>query len=171
MATAGCVSSAGVWSFATPIKHGVGSCSTFCGVNSASSRTAWAGARAPRKSGDWLPRPDEVWVDQKTGRPTPRFFQFVREIAEVRLGGVQGKSVPEVHADVVQTQATATATVSYATQLGQYTQGVAATAAATLLLLMDNDEPAAEPVPPPPAEVPEYTPPPKPPGKPGSEEP
>jgi hypothetical protein len=89
----------------------------------------------------------------------------------VRLGGVQGKSVPEVHADVVQTQATATATVSYATQLGQYTQGVAATAAATLQVLKDNDEPAAETVPPPPAEVPEYTPPPKPPGKPGSEEP
>lgn len=93
----------------------------------------------------------------------------MHEMAERRLGGVQGISVPQVQTTVTQTQATVTATVSYATQVGQYTQGVAATAAATLQVLQANAEPASETVPPPPTEAPKYTPPP-PPGKPGSED-
>lgn len=166
MASADCLSSAGVWSYATPTKHGSADCSTYSGINSAASRVAWAGTSSPREKLDWLPRADEQWFDPKTGRPSRRFYQFIREIAEVRLGGVQGRTVPQVHSDVVQTQATTTATVSYATQLGQYAQGVAATAAATLQVLKDNAEPSAETVPAPPEEAPIY----RPPGKPGSEE-
>lgn len=163
---ADCITSCGVYSAATPYKARTASCKTTGGVASAASSVTWAGNTGARRTNDWLPRADEVWFDVKTGRPTRRFFQFIREVAEVRLGGIEGKTVPQVHSDVVQTQATTSATVSYATQLGQYTQGVAATAAATLQVLKDNAEPSAETVPPPPEEAPIY----RPPGKPGSEE-
>lgn len=144
---ADCITSAGVWSYATPTKHGTADCGTAVGFNSAASRVAWAGTSSPRKTLDWLPRADEVWFDPKTGRPTRRFYQFMREVAEERLGGVQGKSVPQVATDVVNTQAEVAATVTYATQVGQYAQGIAATASATAAVAKDEGLSGAESIP------------------------
>src|SRR5690606_40068919 len=129
MASADCVSSAGVWSYATPTKHGTSNCVTHSGINSAAARVAWAGTRSPRKVNDWLPRADEVWFDPKTGRPTRRFYQFMREVAEVRLGGVQGTTGTQVQDAVTSTQAEGVATSPLATQVNQYAQGAAPVAA------------------------------------------
>jgi len=147
MASADCVSSVGVWSYATPTKNGGGACATYSGINSAAARVAWAGSRSPRKTLDWLPRADEVWFDPKTGRPTRRFYQFMREIAEERLGGVQGATVPQVQTSVINTQAEVAATTTYATQVGQYAQGVAATVAATAEVAQDAGLSGAETIP------------------------
>jgi len=147
MASADCVSSAGVWSYATPTKHGTSNCVTHSGINSAAARVAWAGTRSPRKVNDWLPRADEVWFDPKTGRPTRRFYQFMREVAEVRLGGVRGKTVPQVQTDVVNTQAEVAATTTFAAQVNQYAQGVAAVAAATAAVAQDSGLAGSESIP------------------------
>lgn len=154
MASADCVSSAGVWSYATPTKHGTSNCVTHSGINSAAARVAWAGTRSPRKVNDWLPRADEVWFDPKTGRPTRRFYQFMREVAEVRLGGVQGTTVTQVQDAVTSTQAEVVATTTFAEQVNQYAQGVAAVAAATAAIAQDSGLAGSESipeVPPPPA--------------------
>lgn len=147
MASADCVSSAGVWSYATPIKHGTGTCVTYCGINSAASRVAWAGSATPRRTIDWMPRADEVWFDPNTGRPTRRFYQFMHEIAEQRLGGVQGRTVPQVVQDVTSTQSAVVATTNYATQVGQYAASVAAVAVATAEVAQDSGLSGADSIP------------------------
>lgn len=107
-------------------------CEARVGTLAAAASPAWAGrANAYRNQLPWLLRPDEMWIDPKTGRPTTRFFQFMREIAEVRLGGIQGTSVPQVATSVTQTQAEVLATTNYAEAAVAYAQGVAATATAT----------------------------------------
>lgn len=147
MASADCVTSIGAWSYATPTKNGAGDCLTRAGINSAAARVAWGGSASPREKLDWLPRADEVWIDPKTGRPSRRFYQFLREIAEVRLGGVQGKSVPQVQTDVVNTQAEVAATTTFAAQVNQYAQGVAAVAAATTAVAQDSGLAGSESIP------------------------
>lgn len=147
MASADCVSSAGVWSYATPIKQGTGTCVTRSGVNSAASRVPWAGSSTPVARADWLPRADEQWFDPKTGRPTRRFYQFMREVAEERLGGVRGKSVPQVSQDVDTTRTAVVATTSYATQVGQYAASVAASADATAQVAKASSLPGWETIP------------------------
>lgn len=81
----------------------------------------------------------------------------MREVSEVRLGGVQGRTVPQVHADVTTTQAEVVNTANYATQVSQYAQSVGATAQATAEVLQNNGEPGSSSIPPP-SEPPVYTP-------------
>lgn len=147
MASADCITSIGAWSYATPTKNGAGDCLTRAEFNSAAARVAWAGSASPREKLDWLPRADEVWIDMKTGRPSRRFFQFMREISEVRLGGVQGKSVPQVQTDVVNTQAEVAATTTFAASISQYAQGVAAVVQATTEVAQDSGLAGAESIP------------------------
>src|SRR5690606_37927848 len=118
MASADCVSSAGVWSYATPTKNGAGDCRTYSGINSAAARVPWAGGRAKREAADWMPRADEAWTDPKTGRPSRRFFQFMSEM-ERRMGGINGASIPQVQQDVTNTQAEVVATSTFAAQVNQ----------------------------------------------------
>jgi len=148
MASADCVTSIGAWSYATPTKNGAADCKTYVGFNSAASRVAWAGSTARRERVEWMPRADEPWFDPKTGRPTRRFYQFMHEIAEQRLGGVNGRTVPQVADDLTTTQGTVTATVNFATQAVQYSESVAATANATAEVLQANGEPGADTIPP-----------------------
>jgi hypothetical protein len=75
------------------------------------------------------------------------FFQFIREIAEVRLGGVNGTTVPQVQTTVAQTQTEVIATQSYATAVGAYAQGVAATATATAQVAQSNSLAGATSIP------------------------
>jgi hypothetical protein len=123
-------------------------CESRIGTLSAASSPAWSGrASANRAKVDWLLRPDEMWIDSKTGRPSPRFYQFIREIAEVRLGGIQGVSVPQVATAVTQTQAEVVATTSYAEAAVAYSQGVAATATATAQVTTAAALPGSESIP------------------------
>lgn len=161
MASADCVTSIGAWSYATPTKNGASDCVTRAGINSAAARVRWAGNASPREKMDWLPRADEVWIDMKTGRPTRRFFQFMHEIAERRLGGVQGKTVPQVQTDVVNTQAEVAATTTFATAIGQYAAGVAASTMATVEVLQDTGASGSESIPEVPRLPPKYQEPPE----------
>jgi hypothetical protein len=102
-----------------------------------------------------------VWIDPKTGRPTRRFFQFLREIAEVRLGGVQGTTVPQVQTTVTQTQSEVAATTSFAVQVGQYAQGIGASTQATIDVLQDAGTAGSESIPAPPTTPPKMQPPPE----------
>lgn len=108
------------------------------GILVAGTSPAWAGRAANREKVDWLPPAHIPWFDPKTGIPTRVFFQFIREIAEVRLGGINGTTVPQVQTTVSQTQAEVIATQGYATQVGAYAQGVAATATATAEVAQNN---------------------------------
>lgn len=126
------------------------------GILVAGSSPAWAGRAGNRAKVDWLPPAHIAWFDPQTGRPTPVFFQFIREIAEVRLGGVNGTTVPQVQTTVAQTQTEVIATQSYATQVGAYAQGVAATATATAQVAQNNSLSGAGSIP----EAPDPPPPP-----------
>lgn len=101
------------------------------GLMSAASSPAWAGRARQARSGNWMLRADEAWFDPATGRPTPRFFQFMHEIAENRLGGINGQSVNTVASTVSSTQAEVVAAVTYTQSVSAYAQGIAATAEAT----------------------------------------
>lgn len=120
------------------------------------TRVGWGGELVPARGStttntartrDWLLRADEIWIDPKTGRPSRRFFQLMREICETRLGGVNGRTVPQVIEDVATTQTEVAVTVNYATRLGEYTETIAATANATAEVLQTNGEPGAEDIP------------------------
>jgi hypothetical protein len=97
---------------------------------------------------EWLPRADEVWIDLKTGRPTRRFFQFMHEVAELRLGGVQGLTVPQVKQDVDTTRSAVVGNITFTAQVSQYAQGVAATATASAQVAQDSGLAGAESIPP-----------------------
>jgi hypothetical protein len=118
------------------------------GILVAGTSPAWAGRAGNRPKVDWLPPAHISWFDPQTGRPNPVFFQFIREIAEVRLGGVNGTTVPQVQTTVAQTQAEVVATQSYATAVGTYAQGVAATATATAQVAQSNSLTGAGSIPP-----------------------
>lgn len=117
------------------------------GILVAGSSPAWAGRAGRRQKVDWLPPAHIPWIDPKTGIPTKVFFQFIREIAEVRLGGVNGTTVPQVETTVTQTQSEVIATQSYATAVGAYAQGVAATATATAQVAQSNSLSGSESIP------------------------
>lgn len=92
-------------------------------------------------------RADEAWFDPNTGRPTSRFFQFMHEIAENRLGGVDGYTIPQVSTSVTQTQTEVIATATYAQSVSAYAQGVAATATATAQVAQSNSLSGATSIP------------------------
>lgn len=117
----------------------------------AATSPSWAGrARGARGEANWLPRPDESWFDPRTGRPSPRFYQFMREIAETRLGGVNGSTVTEVATSVSNTQTDVAAAITYSQSVASYAQGVAATANATAEVAQNSGLSGASSIPPPP---------------------
>lgn len=158
MATADCVISIGPSVSNTWAKTGVSNCVVFAGVGVAATRVTWAGSAARRESVDWLPRADEMWFDARTGRPTRRFYQFMREVAENRLGGPQGQTVPQVATSVASTQTAVVEAVSFAQQVGQYAQGVAATVQATVEVAQTEGLAGAESIPETPSTPPTYEP-------------
>lgn len=158
MASTDCVTSAGSYGAATYLKAGGTDCVTSAGLASATTRVTWAGTRARRESVDWLPRADEMWFDVKTGRPTRRFFQFMREVAENRLGGPQGQTVPQVATSVASTQTAVVEVASFSQRVGQYAQGVAATVRATVEVAQTEGLAGAESIPETPSTPPTYEP-------------
>jgi len=125
------------------------------GILVAGTSPAWAGRAANREKVDWLPPAHIPWFDPKTGIPTKVFYQFIREIAETRLGGINGTTVPQVQTTVTQTQSEVIATQSYAVSVGSYAQGIAATATATAQVAVSNGLSGSgsipsTPIPPPP---------------------
>ena len=65
----------------------------------ATSRVAWGGSQSSRKKVDWLPS-SNVPVLDASGKMSPVWYRFFREVADNRLGGIDAKSLP----DVVSTQ-------------------------------------------------------------------
>lgn len=108
------------------------------GLLVAGSSPAWAGRARRTRSNNWMLRADEMWIDPKTGRPSPRLFQLLHEICENRLGGVDGMTIPQVSTSVTQTQAEVVATTTYTAAVAAYAEGVAATATATAEVTQSN---------------------------------
>lgn len=132
-------------------------CASRAGVYSRA--TSSAGVTSVRRSRvDWLPRADEQWIDPKTGRPTRRFYQFLREVAENRLGGVVGQTVPQVATAVSATSAVAATVGVFATQVRDYAVQVNESAEATRTVSVDNGLTGAGDIPPGPSAFPTYEP-------------
>ena len=123
------------------------SCASRIGLLVAAPSPAWAGRARQARSNNWMLRADEQWFDPKTGRPMPRFYQFIREIAENRLGGVNGSSIPAVQATVAQTQAEVVSTSTYARNVAVYAQGIAAAVDATTEVARNNALTGADGIP------------------------
>lgn len=123
------------------------SCVTRIGLLVAATSPAWAGRARQARSNNWMLRADEQWFDPKTGRPSPRFFQFMFEIAQNRLGGVNGASIPTVQTSVAQTQAEVVNTSSYARSVAVYAQGIAAAVDATTEVAQNNALTGADGIP------------------------
>jgi hypothetical protein len=117
------------------------------GLLVAASSPAWAGRARQARSYNWMLRADEMWIDPKTGRPSPRLFQLLREICENRLGGIDGASIPTVQTTVTQTQAEVVATSTYARNVSIYAQGIAAAVDATTEVARNNALTGADGIP------------------------
>lgn len=137
MASAACEIAVGFRSSAEPGTTNSVACVTRLGFASAAAPVAWAGNQASRNVADWLPRIDEKVIDPRTGCFTARWYNYFRALGE-RLGGVQGPSIPQVQQSVAETQVQVAATTSYAVQVSNYAQGVAATASATASVTQSN---------------------------------
>lgn len=122
-------------------------CATRLGLLAAASSPPWAGRARQVRSNNWMLRADEQWFDPKTGRPMPRFYQFIREIAENRLGGVNGASLPAVQTTVAQTQTEVVSTSTYARNVAVYAQGIAAAVDATTEVARNNALTGADGIP------------------------
>lgn len=123
------------------------SCASRVGLLVAASSPPWAGRARQVRSNNWMLRPDEAWFDPRTGRPSPRFFQFIREIAENRLGGVNGASIPTVQTTVAQTQTEVVNTSTYARSVATYALGIAASVDATTEVARNNALTGADGIP------------------------
>lgn len=115
----------------------------------AASSPAWAGRSAPRAKVDWIP-PAHVPPLMPNGKWNPVWYRFFHEIAEIRLGGVQGSTVAQIETSVSQTQTEVAATTTYAQSVATYAQGIAATATATAEVAQNNSLSGAGSIPSPP---------------------
>lgn len=148
MATADCSIAVGFRSSAEPGTTNTASCSTIVGFASAAAPVPWAGNQGSRNVADWLPRIDEKAIDPRTNCFTPRWYNYLRELG-VRLGGVQGPSIPQIQQSVVETQAQSAATATYVDSAVAYTASVAATAEAAAEVAQSNGLSGAGSIPPP----------------------
>lgn len=121
MATASVTISGGA-SLTTPFARTVG---LSIGPGIAIGSVAWNTSTAARKKVDWLPRADTP-VLNANGTMSRSWYLFFKELAETRLGGVNGSTVTEVATTVTQTQAAVTDATNYAVALGQYARSIAA---------------------------------------------
>jgi len=106
MASAACITVAGVRSISAPIKAGGSFCATVAGSASAASTVPWAGSKAAPKSVNWIPNANVPVLDQN-GRMAQSWYKFFQEIANRRLGGIDAPTV----ADVIVTQSAVQASV------------------------------------------------------------
>lgn len=74
------------------------------GIYSQASNTAWAGSSTRRGKIDWIPGA-HVPVLDNSGRMSPAWYRFFREVADNRLGGIDAPTVPDVVTTAKQTQA------------------------------------------------------------------
>ena len=97
----------------------------------------------------WLPPQRQPIAYQQGGQwfcdPTwYRFFQFV---AEIKLGGVSGPTLPDVVTTVTETQATAAAASASVTEIAQQTTANAEALAATVQVAVVNSLTGADQIP------------------------
>jgi hypothetical protein len=112
-------------------------CVTEVGFASAAAPAAWSGREASRRIADWLPRIEEPFLDARTGLISKRWYNYLRELGD-RVGGVQGPSIGQVQQTVIATQNQLAVTTQYATKVGDFAQGIAATAEATAQVAQNN---------------------------------
>lgn len=131
------------------------------GPGVAIGRVNWNSSTESRASNNWLPRADHgigSCPSCKTRiRLDPLWFSFFKEIAENRLGGVQGATIPAVQTTVQQTQAVVVDTTATLTETIAYARSIDATATALTQVAIDNGQAGA-------TTVPETSDPPQPPG-------
>lgn len=124
-------------------------CSTKVGIASAASPVAWAGGGGRRKFVDWLPKMSEPIGVVRDGKVflTQQMWNFLHEIGENRLGGVNGESIPQVVSTQGQVQAQVAETLNYAVQVSDFAAGVANTATATAEVATNNSLTGASSIP------------------------
>jgi hypothetical protein len=88
-------------------------CVTEVGFASAAAPAAWSGREASRRIADWLPRIEEPFLDARTGLISKRWYNYLRENQLA-------------------------VTTQYATKVGDFAQGIAATAEATAQVAQNN---------------------------------
>jgi hypothetical protein len=136
MATASCATVGGVKSSASfaYAKASYSYCRTVSGAETASGNVPWGGSAAKRKAISWLPTA-QTPVLNTDGTFTQPWFQFFREIAINRLGGIDAQTIPQVVASNQQTQSLAvgasTLAVQTVTNINQVVSAVNATAQVT----------------------------------------
>lgn len=118
------------------------------GVGLGLGSVPWSGSRANRRSNRWLPRADIPWFDPRTGKPTPAFAAFMVELAENRMGGIDGATLPEVQVDTRATRAQAVAAAGIATDVNAYARGIAATVTTTAQVAQTAALPGSTAIPP-----------------------
>lgn len=96
MATATCQTIAGAYSAAQPFKVRSFTCATKAGAETAAGNVAWAGSTAPRKRVNWLPSPTTPLSLDGGKTIAPVWYRALQELFENRLGGINGKTVPEI---------------------------------------------------------------------------
>ena len=89
----------------------------------------------------WLP-PQRQPVAYQQGNQffcDPAWYRFFEFVANVKLGGQSGPTLPDVAATVTETQATAAAASATVTEIAQQTTANAEALAATVQVAVDND--------------------------------
>lgn len=146
MASASCVSSSGVKSAAMPYKTASASCITRVGAVSAASRVPWAGKSAPRTARPVLPGPEKKWM-LPDGRPAREFENALRWLFDQFVGGVGGKTVPEVLTEILNTQKQVTATTTQVAAVVDYAAAVGSRVEAVVQVAQNNDLSGATAIP------------------------
>lgn len=92
------------------------------------------------------PRSDVPLIDLRTGLISPQWDRWFSDVFDVRLGGALGPSLPQVQANVVETQAASSVAIAALTQSVEIN---AASTAAAIEVAQTNNTPGAEEIPPP----------------------
>lgn len=117
------------------------------GPGAAIGNVAWNTSTATRAKVNWLP-PANVPFLNTDGRTVSRpWYLFFQEIAETRMGGVHGQTVPQVAVSVTQTQTQVVAATSTLVETIAYARSIDATATALAQVASDNSLSGAESVP------------------------
>ena len=135
----------------------MGACVSRAGVYSAVTSAAGV-TPASRPRVDWLP-PAHIPLD-RAGKVfmTPVWYRFFREMAENRMGGINGATVPQVATAASAASATASTVGVFAQQVRDYAEEINTTVETTRQVSVDNSLTGAEDIPPGPSSPPQYEP-------------
>lgn len=150
MATATCITSNGVKSVAQSFRAGSGTCITRSGATSAASQVAWAGNTAPKSQVPFLPpiHVDPVLPNGKGGwRWNPDVYRSLRWLYDQFVGGPNGRTVPEVLAELLATQTQLEATTNYAVEVAGYAAAVGDQVSAVVEVTQSNSLSGAAAIP------------------------